>query len=117
MNLRFIGSNTLAFLFGLLIMFIIIRFTLSKKCPKSDCPSCHKCPVCESKEEFARKRGEEEASGKKSFWTINEVLQHMHDDANNEKWPSANNLNRVNKSYMRATEYNTRFGLPDGTWE
>lgn len=108
MNLRFIGTNAVAFILGLFIMFTII---LSKKCPKTE------CPVCESKEEFARKRGKEEASGKNSFWTINEVLQHMYDDANNEKWPSANNLLRVNKSYIRATEYNTRFGLPDGTWQ
>lgn len=113
MNIRFIGTNTMAFLCGLLIMFLVVRFAL--KCPNTECPACPECPVCESKEEFARIRGKKEANdNKNNFWTLSQVLQHMYDDTNNGYWPQPENLDRVNRSYIRATEYNTRFGGPDG---
>lgn len=111
MNLKFIGSNTLAFLLGLLIMFIIIRFTLGKKCPKTECPSCPECPVCESKEEFARKRGKKEAN---DTFDLDQTLQNMYNDANDGYSPFYKNLDIVNRTYAYATGYKTRFGFRSG---
>lgn len=111
-TLRFIGSNTLTFLIGLLIMFLTIRFKLNKTCSNPECPDCPTCQECQSNVDFAKDRGKRFENSEWGNYSV--ILQNMYNDANVGYWPDMTNIKDIQTIYGIATRYTPRFSLRSG---